>query len=59
VSRAQEENEPMPRAKVGVVGAGQVGATLAMRLAERGICDVAMVDVVKGMPQGKALATSS
>jgi malate dehydrogenase len=45
----------MARPKVGIVGAGQVGATLAMRLAESGACDVALLDVVKGMPQGKAL----
>jgi malate dehydrogenase len=37
------------------VGAGNVGATLGQRLAERGYADVVLVDIVEGMPQGKAL----
>lgn len=41
--------------KVTVVGAGNVGATLAQRLAEKNISDVVMVDVIEGIPQGKAL----
>lgn len=41
--------------KVSVIGAGQVGATAAMRIAEGGLADVVMVDIVEGMPQGKAL----
>jgi malate dehydrogenase len=45
----------MPRYKVTVVGAGNVGATTAQRLAERDYCDVVLVDIVEGMPQGKAL----
>jgi len=43
------------RKKITVVGAGNVGATAAQRLAEKGIWDVVLVDVVEGMPQGKAL----
>ena len=43
------------RKKVTVVGAGNVGATTAQRLYERGYMDVVMVDVVEGLPQGKAL----
>ena len=43
------------RKKVTVVGAGNVGATLAQRLVERGDSDVVMVDIVEGLPQGKAL----
>ena len=43
------------RKKVTVVGAGNVGATTAQRLFERGYMDVVMVDVVEGMPQGKGL----
>ncbi len=43
------------RKKVTIVGAGHVGATLAQRIAERDIVDVVMVDVVEGVPQGKAL----
>jgi malate dehydrogenase len=38
-----------------VVGAGNVGATTGQRLAERGYCDVVLVDIVEGLPQGKAL----
>lgn len=45
----------MARCKVTVVGAGMVGGTLAQRLAERDYADVVLVDIVEGMPQGKAL----
>jgi malate dehydrogenase len=45
----------MPRYKVTVVGAGMVGGTTAQRLAERDYADVVLVDVVEGLPQGKAL----
>jgi malate dehydrogenase len=41
--------------KVTVVGAGNVGATLAQRIADRELADVVLVDVVEGMPQGKGL----
>ena len=41
--------------KVTIVGAGQTGATTAHWLAEREIADLIVVDVVEGMPQGKAL----
>jgi malate dehydrogenase len=43
------------RKKVTVIGAGNVGATVAQRLAERGYADIVLVDIIKGMPQGKAL----
>ena len=43
------------RKKVTVVGAGNVGATTAMRIVEKELADVVMVDVVEGMPAGKAL----
>jgi malate dehydrogenase len=42
-------------AKVTVVGAGFVGRTTAMRIAERGMADVCLVDVIEGWPQGLAL----
>jgi len=45
----------MSRRKITVVGAGNVGATLAQRLAERGYADIVLVDIVEGLPQGKAL----
>ncbi len=41
--------------KVTVVGAGNVGATLAQRLADRELCDVVLIDIVPDMPQGKGL----
>ena len=41
--------------KVTVVGAGHVGATAAQRLAEKGLSDVVLVDIIEGVPQGKAL----
>ncbi len=45
----------MNRSKVTVVGAGFVGATCAQRILEKELADVVLVDVVEGMPQGKAL----
>ncbi len=44
-----------PRRKVTVIGAGNVGATTAQRIIETGLADVCLVDIVEGMPQGKAL----
>ncbi|MCG6533380.1 MAG: malate dehydrogenase [Syntrophales bacterium LBB04] len=41
--------------KVTVIGAGNVGATAAQRLAEKELCDVVLIDVIDGVPQGKAL----
>ncbi len=43
------------RSKVTVVGAGNVGATLAQRVLEKGYADVVLVDVIDGLPQGKGL----
>jgi len=43
------------RFKVTVVGSGNVGATAAQRIAEKGYADVVLVDIVEGVPQGKAL----
>ena len=43
------------RVKVTVVGAGNVGATTAQRIAERGYADVVLVDIVEGLAEGKAL----
>ncbi|MCX5826994.1 MAG: malate dehydrogenase [Deltaproteobacteria bacterium] len=41
--------------KVAVIGAGNVGATVAQRLVEKALCDVVLIDVLEGIPQGKAL----
>ena len=43
------------RRKVTVIGAGNVGATTAQRIIETGLADVVLVDIVEGLPQGKAL----
>ena len=45
----------MGRNKVSVIGAGNVGATTAQRIAEAGLADVVLVDIVEGLPQGKGL----
>ena len=45
----------MARHKVTVIGAGNVGATTAQRIAEAGLADVVLVDIVEGLPQGKGL----
>lgn len=46
------------RKKISVIGAGNVGAQCAYRLAQREVGDVVLVDVVEGLPQGKALDMS-
>jgi len=43
------------RKKATVVGAGNVGATAAMRLAEKELADVVLLDIIEGVPAGKAL----
>ncbi|HXG03474.1 MAG TPA: malate dehydrogenase [Candidatus Binatia bacterium] len=45
----------MARPKITVVGAGNVGATVAQYAVERELGDVVLVDVIEGVPQGKAL----
>jgi malate dehydrogenase len=41
--------------KVSVVGAGNVGATAAQRIAEKELADVVLIDIIEGVPQGKSL----
>ncbi|MBX3303763.1 MAG: malate dehydrogenase [Nitrospira sp.] len=48
----------MTRPKITVVGAGNVGGMTAQRLAEKDLYDVVLVDIAKGVPQGKALDIS-
>ena len=43
------------RKKITVVGAGNVGATVAHRLADRQLADIVLIDILEGVPQGKAL----
>jgi malate dehydrogenase len=46
----------LANAKISVIGAGQVGATTAVRIAEKELArEVVLVDIVDGLPQGKAL----
>src|SRR6187455_2216014 len=45
----------MARPRVTVVGAGNVGASVAQRVAEGNLADVVLIDIVEGLPQGKAL----
>lgn len=41
--------------KVSVIGAGNVGATVAQSIVDKDLADVVLVDIVKGIPQGKGL----
>src|ERR1035437_8203036 len=43
------------RRKITVIGAGNVGATVAQRIVEKELGDVVLVDVIEGVPQGKGL----
>jgi malate dehydrogenase len=43
------------KSKVTVVGAGNIGGTVALHLAQRNYSDVVLLDIVEGLPQGKAL----
>ncbi|HET8580131.1 MAG TPA: malate dehydrogenase [Nitrospiraceae bacterium] len=45
----------MGRPKITVVGAGNVGGTVAQRLVEKNCYDIVLVDIIEGVPQGKAL----
>src|SRR5258706_1430907 len=45
----------MARKKVTIVGAGNVGATAGQRIADKELADVVLIDIVEGVPQGKAL----
>ena len=49
------ERSSIMRKKVTVVGAGNVGATAAMRLAEKELADVVLIDILEDVPSGKAL----
>ena len=44
--------------KVSVIGAGNVGAEVARRIAEKDLADITLVDIIEGLPQGKALDMS-
>jgi len=55
VGRAEPLSVTHRRPKITVVGAGNVGATVAQYAVERELGDVVLVDVIEGVPQGKAL----
>jgi malate dehydrogenase len=55
VGRAEAPTIRRARPKITVVGAGNVGATVAQYAVEKELGDVVLVDVVEGIPQGKAL----
>jgi malate dehydrogenase len=44
-----------PHKKITVVGAGNVGTTTAQLIAEKDLADVVLIDIIEGIPQGKAL----
>ncbi len=41
--------------KISIIGAGNVGASCVQRIAERGYADIVLLDIIEGLPQGKAL----
>jgi malate dehydrogenase len=45
----------MGRRKVSIIGAGNVGATAGQRIVDKQLADVVLVDIIEGVPQGKAL----
>src|SRR6266446_25747 len=45
----------MARKKVSIVGSGNVGATAAQRIVDKELADVVLIDIIEGVPQGKAL----
>jgi malate dehydrogenase len=55
VTQIEDKGRRRMRAKVTVVGAGNVGSVVANEVALGGFADVVLVDIVEGMPQGKAL----
>lgn len=45
----------MPRKKIALIGAGQIGGTMALLAAQKELGDVVLFDIVEGVPQGKGL----
>jgi malate dehydrogenase len=45
----------MSRMKVTIVGSGNVGATAAQRIVDKELADIALIDIIEGIPQGKGL----
>src|SRR6184192_1742114 len=55
LGKAEILSTKQPRPKITVVGAGNVGASVSQYVVERELGDVVLVDVIEGVPQGKAL----
>src|SRR5271165_5833430 len=51
----KERKNPMARKKIALIGAGQIGGTLAHLAALKELGDIALFDIIDGVPQGKAL----
>lgn len=45
----------MPRKKIALIGAGQIGGTMALLAAQKELGDIVLFDIVEGVPQGKGL----
>ncbi|MFN8007713.1 MAG: malate dehydrogenase [Terriglobia bacterium] len=45
----------MRKSKISIVGSGNVGATMAQRVVDKGLADVVLIDIIEGVPQGKGL----
>src|SRR5260221_1212769 len=54
-ARPQRQGFPMARNKIALIGAGQIGGTLALLAGLKELGDVVLFDIVDGVPQGKAL----
>src|SRR5204863_1339527 len=50
-----QEDMPMARSKIALIGAGQIGGTLALLAGLKELGDVVLFDIIDGVPQGKAL----
>jgi malate dehydrogenase len=55
VGKAEILTVTHPRPKISVIGAGNVGATAAQYAVQKELGDVVLVDIIEGIPQGKAL----
>src|SRR5208282_2270352 len=53
--KTQRRMNPMARRKIALIGAGQIGGTLALLAATKELGDIVLFDIVDGVPQGKAL----
>ena len=53
--RTASGNDPMARSKIALIGAGQIGGTLALLAGLKELGDIALFDIIEGTPQGKAL----